>query len=385
MRWFLFLFTFLVLTACGGKQQKDREPMADTGRTERTEHLLASLKRTAGEGRYLFGHHDDTVYGIGWVGDEDRSDVQSVCGDKPAVLSFDLGHLELGDSVNLDGVPFSRMRQEIVRHFDRGGMVCLSWHLNNPLSGGTSWVADSLKEIELHTVEAVLEGGEQHERFLGWLDRVADFLNSLETPYGIKVPVVFRPWHEHTGSWFWWGQEGCTADQYRDLWKLTTERLKEKGVVNVLYAYSPNMMSDGGMEIYMERYPGDERVDIIGFDQYCFAAEGDTAAVAAFAADLDRNLDFICKAAQQHGKVAALTETGYEGVKDAYWWTHTLMPVLAKHAISYVLVWRNAHDKPGHFYAPYPGHLSASDFVAFYNDPKTLFLKDVNGLYLKAQ
>ena len=51
----------------------------------------------------MLGHHDDTVYGIGWEGEEGRSDVKSVCGDYPAVISFDLGELELGNAANLDG------------------------------------------------------------------------------------------------------------------------------------------------------------------------------------------------------------------------------------------------------------------------------------------
>lgn len=46
----------------------------------------------------MLGHHDDTVYGIGWEGEEGRSDVKSVCGDYPAVISFDLGELELGNA-----------------------------------------------------------------------------------------------------------------------------------------------------------------------------------------------------------------------------------------------------------------------------------------------
>ena len=50
------------------------------------------------------------------------------------------------------------------------------------------------------------------------------------------------------------------------------------------------------------------------------------------------------------------------------------MPVLNKYPIAYVLLWRNAHDKPGHFYMPYPGQKSVSDFVKFYNDKRTLFL-----------
>jgi mannan endo-1,4-beta-mannosidase len=142
MKKLLTLFTSaLLLLACGGNKNKPSEPMADTGRTQRTENLLGSLQRLSAEGKYMFGHHDDTVYGIGWVGDSAHSDVQSVCADLPALLSFDLGRIELGDSANLDRVPFERMRQEIIRHYDRGGVVTLSWHAYNPLSERHAWVA----------------------------------------------------------------------------------------------------------------------------------------------------------------------------------------------------------------------------------------------------
>ena len=53
------------------------------------------------------------------------------------------------------------------------------------------------------------------------------------------------------------------------------------------------------------------------------------------------------------------------------------MPVIEKYSISYVLVWRNAREKENHYYAPYPGHPSAADFVNFYNDPRTLFAGDM--------
>ena len=214
-----------MLTMSCSKKKAD-DPIAESGRTQRTENLLAHLHAISANG-YLIGHQDDPVYGVGWVGDSCRSDVKSVCGDFPAVIGFDLGHLELGDSVNLDGVPFDRMRDEIIRHFDRGGMVTLSWHLDNPLTGGSAWVKpDSLTDQEKQTVASVLEGGKCHEKFLGWLDILASFLNSLETPYGVKVPVRRRPWHEHTGSWFWWGQNLCTTEQYKALWKLTVDQLK---------------------------------------------------------------------------------------------------------------------------------------------------------------
>lgn len=380
----------LVIASCGGNQHKADDPLADSGRTQRTENMLANLKALGDSTVYMFGQHDATVYGIGWEADytndstiHERSDVKSICNDFPALLSFDLGHLELGDERNLDGVPFERIRKEIIAHYDKGGMITLSWHLNNPLSGGSSWVADSLKSIETKTVSSVIEGGEKHELFLSWLDKVADFLNSLETPYGVKVPVLFRPWHEHTGSWFWWGQAHCTADQYKALWKMTTERLKEKGVTNALYAYSPGTESDGDESKYLERYPGDDIIDLLGLDCYCFAPEADTTQIAGYAAKLEKNLEMVCRIAKNHQKVAALTETGYECIKTDNWWTHTLAPVLAKHPISYVLVWRNAHNRPNHYFAPYPGQQSTSDFIRFYNDKRTLFLSDLNGLYNK--
>ena len=107
----------LLTAACGNNEKKADDPLADSGRTQRTENLLENLKAIGDSTVYLFGHHDDTVYGIGWEADYSndstihlRSDVKSVCNDYPALLSFDLGHIELGDSLNLDGVPFQRIR-----------------------------------------------------------------------------------------------------------------------------------------------------------------------------------------------------------------------------------------------------------------------------------
>ena len=213
------------IISCNSSKTVD-DPLAESGRTQRTENLLANLKNISENG-YLVGHQDATVYGVGWVGDNNRSDVKSVCNDYPAVFGFDLGHLELGDSVNLDGVPFDRMKEEIIKQYNRGGMVSLSWHLDNPLTGGSAWVKpDSLTDQEKLTAASVLEGGQCHEKFLGWLDTLASFLNSLQTEKGVKVPVLFRPWHEHTGSWFWGGQNLCTPEQYKALWKLTEYKRK---------------------------------------------------------------------------------------------------------------------------------------------------------------
>lgn len=353
-----------LLTACNSSKKEQADKGDTPVRTQETEKLLANLKKVPAKG-IMFGHHDDTVYGIGWEGDEGRSDVQSVCGDYPAVISFDLGELELGGEANLDKVPFDKIRKEIVNQYQRGGMISLSWHVRNPLTGGDAW---DVKDTTV--VKSILPGGANHGKFAGWLSKVADFMNSLKTADGVKVPVLFRPWHEHTGSWFWWGEKLCTPDEYKTLWRMTVDSLRTHGVDNALFAYSPGTEPKDTAE-YLKRYPGDEQIDVIGFDTYQFNRD-------AFLQVLDRSLSIVDTIAKAHNKVIAVTEVGYEGIPDAKWWTGTLLPALEKYPVAYVLVWRNARERVTHFYAPYPGQTSAEDFVEFYNNPKTLFAADAN-------
>ncbi len=75
-------------------------------------------------------------------------------------------------------------------------------------------------------------------------------------------------YHEHTGAWFWWGgSEQCTPEEYKQLWTMTVDHLRnKKNVHNLLYAYSPSETKDETE--FLERYPGDEYVDIVGYDCY---------------------------------------------------------------------------------------------------------------------
>lgn len=352
--------------ACG-PAQKQSNISSSSIRTTETENLLVNLKKVSSRG-FMFGHHDDTNYGIGWDGEEGRSDVESICGDYPAVISFDLGHIELGDTVSLDNVSFNKIRKEILKQYARGGLSSLSWHLRNPLTGGDAWdVSDTT------VVRSILPSGTNHEKFVGWVSRVSHFMNSLQTESGVKIPVLFRPWHEHTGSWFWWGEKLCTPEDYKALWRMTVDILRNDGVNNVLYAYSPGSEPQDTAQ-YLKRYPGDDLIDVIGFDTYQFDQ-------TTYLENMAKSLSIVDTIGKIHDKVIAITETGYEGIPDPKWWTGTLLPAIGDYPIAYVLVWRNARERITHFYAPYPGQVSAEDFVTFYNHPKTLFAADVNSLY----
>jgi len=344
---------------------------------------LDRLKEVSSQGKFFYGHQDDLVYGHSWkvednAGDNlERSDVKDVCGEYPMVVGFDLGGIEMGDKANLDSVDFSLMRRAAQKHAERGGIVTFSWHPRNPLTGGDSWDVSSNK-----VVESVLEGGENHEKFLSWLGKAADFLGSVKDSKGKPIQVIFRPWHENIGSWFWWGGNLCSEEQYKALYRLTHDYMvKEKGLKNIVWAYSPN--SGLTEKSLLSRYPGDEYVDIIGVDHYEYMQmeekpleERIMLARIFYGKTLESDLKIMKAFAQQRGKLIAVSETGFEGIKDPKWWTKTLLPALKDSGISYLLTWRNAHDKPDHYYAPFKGmgQDREDDFMAFFNDERTVFL-----------
>ena len=182
----------------------------------------------------MTGHQDDPIYGHNWNLEKGRSDVKEVCGDYPAVMGFELGDLELGKAKNLDGVPFDRMRQEIKAQNRRGGIVEISWHPNNPVTGKNAW------DTEGRPVGEILPGGKLCKEFAQRMKRVARFLASLRDDKGQPIPVIFRPWHEMGGGWFWWGKNSCTTEQYKQLYVYTYQFMKRQGLNNLVWGFSPN-------------------------------------------------------------------------------------------------------------------------------------------------
>jgi hypothetical protein len=340
----------------------------DPHATKETVHLYRHLKEL-GRDRFLFGHQDDLAYGVGWKYEPGRSDIKDVTGDYPALYGSELGRIELDHPADLDGVPFDATRRFIQEAYARGGVITISWHLNNPLTGGTAW------QPAPGTVASILPGGEKNALYKTWLDKVAVFMKSLKGEKGEYIPVIFRIFHELNGNWFWWGGKNCTPAELKQLWQFTVSYLRdEKQVHNLLYAYNTDRVATA--DAWLERYPGDQWVDVAGFDIY----QGyDIAKSEVFGREFGRTLTMLDSIVAAHHKIAAVTEFGYNGLADSSWWTGTFLPATKGHRIAYVMAWRNAGGKPDgqhEFYVPYKGQGSAADFIQFYKQPSTLFQKE---------
>jgi mannan endo-1,4-beta-mannosidase len=345
----------------------------DRDATPETRNLFFNLQATAGRG-ILFGHEDSTAYGVGWNGEPGRSDVKDVGGDYPAVYGWDIGHI--GDEKNIDGIPFATIAQLIKEAYARGGVNTISAHARNPVTGQSCWDTTS-------AVAEILPGGAKHQALVNQLDLIAAFMKDLKDGEGRPIPIIFRPWHEHTHDRFWWGVGRCTRDEYVALWRFTIEYLRdEKGVHNLLYAYAPDAPClDGGGSGYLDRYPGDGYVDVFGVDDY------DSMWGRGKGAQLAGRLSALVTMAEQRGKIPALTEAGMDGMKIDDWFTQILaQPILGDpvaRRIAYVLVWRNA--RPDHFFTTYPGHATAPDFVEMRKNPYWIFEADAPDLYAPPQ
>ena len=337
----------------------------------------------------MYGHQDDTFYGITWQWDEGRSDTYELVGDYPAVMGFDLGGIEVGDERNLDSVPFTRIRQAIVSQHERGGIVTISWHPRNPLLGTTAWIGSdtvayndamtalrTIRQCELakkvpapkHTVRSVLPGGTHHGVYQLWLRRVTDFLLTLKDSKGNAIPVVFRPYHENNGSWFWWGQDNCSDEEYHALWNMTQDYINAELAESILWSYSPNLQGDWTEERWQARYPGNQRVDIIGEDAYQWGTEAD------YLRQYDADLAFLTDFCRKNGKLLAVTECGYKNSPDATWWQRVFMTVTEKYPVCWFLPWRNYSKE--HFGAS-KNAATADDFRAWAKGKRSLFVNDI--------
>ncbi len=140
------------------------------------------------------------------------------------------------------------------------------------------------------------------EWFENRLYEIASIINELTDDNGQPIPIIFRIWHEMEDDWMWWGVKNCTPEEYKDFFKLTEIGIKRQAPQSqILWAFSPDRYWDE--KFFDTHYPGDEYVDIIGYDDYSIG-ENDYNMNSCI-----KRAQFISKFAQKHNKIAALFET----------------------------------------------------------------------------
>jgi mannan endo-1,4-beta-mannosidase len=367
----ILIASFFVGTGCSSKVQttNTKSSLSDEKATPETKVLYNNLKKLTNTS-ILFGHQDDLAYGVNWKYEDGRSDIKDVTGDYPAVYGWDLGGLEQKSDKNIDGIPFDKMRQYIKDGYSRGGIITLSWHFDNPLTGKNAW------DTTPKSLASALPGGESHEKFKSWLDEAAKYILTLKDKNGKLIPLLYRPYHELTGNWFWWCKNNASPEEFKILWKFSMEYLQKKGIHNLIYVY--NTADFKTKEGFLEYYPGADYADVLSFDKYQY---NDPSKDNSFVENCQSQFKIMDEVAKEQNKIMAFAETGYEAIPYSKWWTNTLMRAIGDYKISYVLVWRNhgwqETEKKMHYYAPYKGQVSEKDFVDFYNLDKILFEKEL--------
>lgn len=364
----IFTVTILCLFSCKA-QEKTTHTLVDKIATKETIALYNNLFKLANKGT-MFGQQDALAYGVNWKYEEGRSDIKDVTGDHPALYGWDLGGTEHKSDKDIDGVPFDKMKKWMTEIYDRGGVNTISWHMDNPFTGKHAW------DTTPNSFASILPNGAKHELYKSWLDNAATFFLSLKGSDGKPIPILYRPFHELTGDWFWWCKNNGTPEQFKEVWKFTIDYLKSKGVHNLIYVYNTSMVKS--REDFLEYYPGADYADILSFDNYEY---NDPTKDNSFVENNLKLFGIIDKIATEQNKLIAFAETGYETIPYDKFWTKTLMNSIGNHKVSYVLAWRNhgwqEQEKKMHYYVPFKGHPNEKDFIDFYNLDNTLFQKDV--------
>lgn len=243
--------------------------------------LYAFLAGIADSDYVLYGHQNDLLMYVG-----KDSDTYGMVKDYPAVLPIDAMTIAGNDTEYQGHKPAptalppvtgqAAIDRAVAFSLDaakKGAIVSLSVHMPNfadvakkgkangeyDFSGFTSVVTDG------DVVTRVLPGGDLNEVYTAYLDKIAAYGLALQAK---GIPVLFRPFHENNGSWFWWGAAHCSASEFKNLYRYTEEYLRdEKGVHNFLYVYSPNGPIATEAD-YLTRYPGDAFIDVPGVDMY---------------------------------------------------------------------------------------------------------------------
>ncbi|QIP13580.1 mannan endo-1,4-beta-mannosidase [Spirosoma aureum] len=257
--------------------------LVDAQATRSTRGLFSYLVDQYGS-KVISGQQDDVEY------------VLEKTGKEPAIGSFDL--IDYSPTRVQFGANPQRTSEAIIKWAKKGegrGIISLMWHWNAPAdlinqSPDKLWWRGFYTDATTFDIDAVLadRNSEQYRLILRDMDAIASQLKKFQAA---DVPVLWRPLHEASGGWFWWGAKGSGA--FKELWHILYDRLTNYHQLhNLIWVYTATDTFNP------DWYPGDQYVDIVGEDIY---------------ADSTANMSGNWASAQNQlngKKLVALSETG---------------------------------------------------------------------------
>lgn len=238
----LLSISLLILLVACGKSQSTEPILSNKNPSEEAVSLygyIASLDDTA----TLSAQQEST-----WMGSADYEIdyIYERTGKSPVIKGFDY--------MNDD---FEGVNERAIQWHRKGGVVTICWHCGSAFSGEWS----DCKETDITDWEkALTEGTEEYEALIAGMDKGAKALKELQK---LDIPVLWRPFHEFDGDWFWWSRGG--NESFIKLWRIMYDRYTNHwGLDNLIWVlgYSHKM------EKVRDWYVGDEYCDIIGADTY---------------------------------------------------------------------------------------------------------------------
>lgn len=206
-------------------------------------------------GKYtLSGEHGD----VRWL-----DTVKNITGKYPAVWGYDF-------IWNWKTDPGKEVVKKTIDKYNEGYIITLMWHEGRPIDDPPYEWNESVqgKLSDAQWKELTTDGTALNKRWVEQIDVVAGYLKQLDSAH---IPILWRPYHEMNGMWFWWGnKKGKNGIQ--KLWKMMYNRyVNHFHLNNLLWVWGANGPRDipGDKAFaYKEFYPGKEFVDMLGADVY---------------------------------------------------------------------------------------------------------------------
>ena len=223
--------------------------------TANTKKLYSFLKDSYGK-YVITGQQCD-----GGINGNEFKAIKNLTGDYPALLGLDM--MDYTPSRTAFGASSSAV-EKAIEFANKGGIVTLCWHwnapteyLNSTANSSDGWWGGFYTQSSKFDIAKVMNGQDAKGKKL--LDRdIKEIAKQLKRLEKAGVPVIWRPLHEASGGWFWWGAKG--SDAYKKLWKyLYNELTNTYDCNNLIWVYNGQSA---------DWYPGDEYVDIVGEDIY---------------------------------------------------------------------------------------------------------------------